>query len=507
MHAFMYMVCMAWYCCAHAVKAPSLIPVGLGQCGNNCFQNAVLQMLWQIDDLRTILLTLDENKVPQDTLTYVTVRLCKQMDAVARANIQQYHGNAIRLDDTTLFTKHQYITCTPGKELDLFTQMGWNIIGQMRYTQQDASHFLNKFLDTLLPEVQQYLPEHYKTLVEACAFIFKTVAIMPNGEKKIRREVLINRPVHCFFDIKKDTPVLFDEQSIRTMTTPYTDKRPALVITNSTNALLRIDWIEHYHTSKERFNSVLVTPHAQYPLYTDLDNAYLSEKGMMVRIIWYSTSKKIEGRCIDVSIKNSETKQLVIKDQTTAQLDGVLQSSKQRAFFEHLEEVLEQRFVYADKRAFFVTNPSWLMIELGRGAETKLTNSISIPTVLNLQRYFDFKAQGKEGYFVLRAVVRHTGTLTSGHWFAYVSNGTFWYTCNDAQIEPVQSNFWDEQGKWFGEGTIYLYESAEHEKTRIDARNEKILEEMNAVKSDSLRLSLIRLKRALNQLALALEGK
>lgn len=121
------------------------------------------------------------------------------------------------------------------------------------------------------------------------------------------------------------------------------------------------------------------------------------------------------------------------------------------------------------KKFELLNSPNFLVINLMRyvGSHpniTKTHHKISIPERLNTTEYFasSVKTKKEENEYVLKAAVIHGGSMTSGHYWAYVENNGQWYKCDDKTITKVNFNNpsvqGDIQGGGNASGYVFIYE-------------------------------------------------
>lgn len=475
-----------------AHQSTLLIPIGLGQCGNNCFQNAVLQMLWQIDDLRALLLTMDEQLFPATSITSLTIRLFKEMDRKAHYNLVTFHGNQTHLYyDANIFKQHTFVPCDADKELDLFTKKGWDIIGKERYTQSDAVNFLNKFLTVFFAETKQFAPAQFQKIITTCAYIKE---IREEGVGlPVSRVVQINAPQLLNSIIDEAYRFQFNSSKIPFVRTTVSSRHHAIAVTNKTESDLVLKYIQKAVGAGKVMRTIRIAPDVTYFIPTD----DIETNGEFIRFIWHTNDRLIDGRMCEKQVEKMSVHSLTFYSQELYQWDTENKvPGERRKVVDSIEEIMAGQFAYkivdGMRRTFFVTLPTWLTFSLPRGFADrgKIQNAFIVPLTLDMSPYLadaEQKQDPKYGLFVLRAAVQHLGANNeSGHWIAYVNTSSGWYTCNDTHIEPIRGNFFETIVPSLSEGSLFLYESAAHEKQRLDPINEALFRQFSARKQPAV---------------------
>eukprot|EP01080_Neovahlkampfia_damariscottae_P002445 gene2445-3155_t len=83
----------------------------------------------------------------------------------------------------------------------------------------------------------------------------------------------------------------------------------------------------------------------------------------------------------------------------------------------------------------------------------KLNNQVIFPMTLNMNKYISKNEEKKENFYELTSVLIHSGSLSSGHYYAYIKNEkNEWFEFNDSNVskiefEDIEKAYGDENSK------------------------------------------------------------
>lgn len=140
--------------------------------------------------------------------------------------------------------------------------------------------------------------------------------------------------------------------------------------------------------------------------------------------------------------------------------------------FDFLNEIFEEKL----KGTAFYSFPEIFILSLERSVNgiditneknhfrttVKTNHIIAIPFDLNTH----FIRDDSNDDYELFAVIIHTGTGLSGHYFAYIKEETEWFLCNDSVIRPVSQAKVKEEMEQFGRMLFYKRVSPEQQITK-----------------------------------------
>lgn len=116
-----------------------------------------------------------------------------------------------------------------------------------------------------------------------------------------------------------------------------------------------------------------------------------------------------------------------------------------------LEEYVKQEFMNGDNKwkpegkkkqnaikvSYITKFPKYLIIVVKRYNYDKIGKKIN--TLINIKEHWESEIFPKNKYYELIGCIHQSGNLNSGHYTSYIKNNNKWFSCNDSNINEINS--------------------------------------------------------------------